>query len=764
MRFQEYVNMSIKKLQKQLVFLAFTGWLMIPIQAQTIITGTITDKTTRETLPGVNVYMPEYARVSVSDENGHYLLKNFHKGNLLLQFSFVGYRTVIKNLHVGQTDITLDIQMEPSVINGEEVVVTGGFPSSQHENVVKISTLKPEIFRKAGTPSFIKILTEIPGIDIISKGPGVGTPVIRGLSMSNILFLNNGVPLENFQFSENHPFLIDDDGIDRVEVIKGPASLLYGSGAVGGVFNIIKEAPAPKGIILGDFHQKYFSNTHGISSGLGIRGTTKSVTWGIRGSLNSHMDYFDGEGNRIPNTRFNTQALKFNLGILKSFGSFRFFYDQSKNKLGMAVEPAMSLVTSNSRKNEVWYQDLTDQVFSSKNKIFLGGFKIDLNAAYQRNNRKLHGSALTPVPLLVDMQLNTFTYKLQTALPTDKKTKVILGVQGMNQINRNGDAPQHVIPDAWLNDFSVFGLGQHYHWDKLMIQAGARWDNRYVHVPEHFVSMDTLKKISKTYHNMSASLGATLNLCDSIHFRFNVASAFRSPNIAELTQFGEHGTRFEKGNPDLISQKNLEADLSFHYHSRHTTMDIAGFFNNIYDYIHLSPTNDTTGNGDKIYLYSQNHAFLYGGEVSIHIHPPSLEWLHLKTTYSYVLGKKANGEYLPFIPAQKLNFEVQLNKKKWKFFRDLYISGNTNLVFDQDHPAQFETTTGGYVLINCGIGGDIPFGKQKISLGFFANNLLNTKYIDHLSTLKDLGLNNMGRNITVSLKVPFVLKGLQLSE
>jgi len=130
----------------------------------------------------------------------------------------------------------------------------------------------------------------------------------------------------------------------------------------------------------------------------------------------------------------------------------------------------------------------------------------------------------------------------------------------------------------------------------------------------------------------------------------------------------------------------------------------------------------------------------------------------LKTTYSYVIGKNPEGEYLPFIPAQKFNFEVELKKKKWKNFRDMFLSGNTNLILPQDHPARFESATSGYVLVNIGAGLDILSGQQRISLGIFANNLLNTTYIDHLSTLKDLGLNNMGRNITFSLKIPFGLK------
>lgn len=750
---------------KSLGFFILISSFWFQAGGQSVLKGTITDKFTQESLPGVNIFLPDYERGTVSDENGQYRIENVRPGLLLVQFSFVGYRTVIRDIPVNQAETEINITMEPDVVEGEEIVVTGGFPSSQHNNVVKITTIRPDEIDQSGSPSIMKSVTEIPGVDLISKGPGVGTPVVRGLSLTNILVLNNGVPMENFQFSEEHPFLIDESGVERVEVIKGPASLLYGSGAVGGVINLIREAPAPAGKIQGDFQQKYFSNTNGYLSEAGIKGTHKSVTWGLRGMTNNHMDYTDGAGNRVPNTRFNRQSVKTTLGFLKSFGSFRFFYEGSKDKLGMAVEPALPLVQTNGRTNNVWYQDLTDHIFSSKNNIFIKRFKFNLDLAYQLNNRKLHGSDSTSVPVLVDMTLRTFNYKLLTTIPTEPNTKIMFGLQGMTQNNKNGIAPQHVVPDASMVNFSVFGLGQHYHWDKLMIQAGLRWDYRNINVPQYIASghshsglpaeADTLPALNRNYQNFSGSLGAVLNLCDSIHFRLNVASAFRSPNLAELTQYGEHGTRFEQGNRDLKSQNNLETDLSFHYHSRHATIDIAGFYNNILNYIFLSPTRDTTDDGDKIYRYAQVHAFLYGGEVMLHIHPKSLEWLHLKTTWSLVRGVQAGNENLPFIPAQKVGAEVQLSAKKWKQFRNMYVTGRISRSFAQNSPAQFETPTPAYTLVYLGSGANLPIGSHKVTFGIFVNNLLNEIYYDHLSTLKDAGLNNMGRNITGMIRLQF---------
>jgi iron complex outermembrane receptor protein len=399
---------SVKKGEFLLLTFFFLG--LIPAFSQSSLSGIITDKSTGESLTGVNIYLPEYSRGTVSGVEGNYKLKNLRHGQTLVQFSMIGYKTRLEKINISPGVLNLSVEMEPKVIQGEEIVVTGGFPGNQHDNVVKISTLKPKLFLTSGSPSFIETLTETPGIDLISKGPGVGTPVIRGLSLNNVLFLNNGIPMNNFQFSENHPFMIDENGMERIEIIKGPASLLYGSGAVGGVLNLIKEAPAPEGKIMGDYIFKYFGNTHGVTSNLGMKGTQKSLTWGFRVGFNSNMDYFDGENERVPNSRFNRKSFKTNLGLIKNFGSFRLFYDYNQDRLGMSIAPALILVTENGRKNEVWYQDLANHILSMQNKIFIKRLKFDFNLGYQNNNRKLFGSA-TAGPLLVDINMNSFNYK-----------------------------------------------------------------------------------------------------------------------------------------------------------------------------------------------------------------------------------------------------------------------------------------------------------------------------------------------------------------
>lgn len=737
---------------KKIVFVFFVLFLFIKVNAQNLIKGRVTDKTNNKALSFANVYLPEQNKGTLTDENGEFELSNLPRGEFKIQFSYIGYKTIIKTIAPDKSDMYLNIELEPAILQAEEVVISGGRHSTQHENAMKIELIRSNDVAYAGTPTFTEAITKIPGVDMISKGTGIAKPVIRGLSMTNILMLNNGVKMENFQFSENHPFIIDEFGTDRIEIIKGPASLLYGSDAVGGVINVLKEKPAPVGKIIGDFNTQYHSNTQGTASNIGVKGSTESLFWGLRAGVKSHTDYQDGKGDYVPNTRFNENSLKANIGINKSFGLFRLYYDYNQPKLGMCVGDAVALTTENGRKNKIWYQDLTNHIISTRNSLFFGKYKIDLNAAYQMNNRRLQTDENKPAFEMVDMDLNTFSYEVKTYLPSTENSEYIIGLQGAKKTNRNNEAPNHVLPNADVNDFSGFGLAQFTFFEKLKAQAGIRYDYRAIST-----EAETNKEaVDIDYGNVSASAGATYEVKESFLLRANIASAYRTPNIAELTQNGMHGARYEQGNPDLTSQRNYEADISAHYHSNYVMVDISGFYNHVNNYIFIAPTNDTIASGDKIYRYSQTNAALYGGELSIDILP--VNWLNLNTSYAYLIGKQEDGNYLPFIPQNKLRFEVKFQKLVLSFLRNSFFKVGGLFAAKQNNPAMFETESDSYFLLNAGIGTEIKWAKQMVLLSVQANNLLNEAYIDHLSTLKGIGYYNIGRNISINLKIPFGIK------
>lgn len=724
------------------------------LNAQNKLSGRITDQN-QLALAGTSIFVPEMNKGTISDANGNYELTNLPNGKIKIQFSFIGYTNRIENVvFIGRSE-ELNIQLVQTSIEGEEIVVSGGYNSTQHDNAVKIDVLKLNPFNIKSTPNFTEVLTRVPGVDMISKGSGVSKPVIRGLSMNDILVLNNGVRFENYQYSSHHPLGIDEFGIDDVEIIKGPASLLYGSDAIGGVINFIKENPAPVGSFVGDYNVQLFSNTQGIANNLGIKGSTGKWYGGIRAGQKSNADFLQGGGEFAPNSRFNEWSFKANAGFTDRFGTFKLYYDFNNQKLGLVEEEAFEEILERGRANRIFYQELNTHLLSLQNKLYLGKFKLDLNSAFQ-NTELIHFAEAAVFE--IQMKLATLTYEAKLHLPSNENSEYILGFQGFNQKNTNlNDRETKLLPDAITNSNSVFGLIQHTFYNKLKVQTGLRYDQKNISTQSVGLAErpEFRQAIDRSYGSFSGSLGATYNVSEELLFRTNFAAAYRTPNLAELTSNGQHELRFEVGDSRLVPENAYESDLSLHYHRENFTFDVALFYNLINHYIFIAPTGSMTESGIGIYRYRQANSGLLGGEAGLHIHPKKIEWLHLEATFASVTGKQKGGDYLPFVPANKLRFDLRAEKEQVLFFHQANVSLLTSTAFAQNHVAPDESVTRGYTLVDIGFGGNIKAGSQFLFLRLSVNNLFDKKYIDHLSTLKEVNLYNPGRNIALSLKIPF---------
>jgi iron complex outermembrane recepter protein len=729
--------------------------------AQNKITGKITDHVNAP-LPGATIFIPDLNKGTIANSDGIYELSNLPTGKIKIQCSFIGYLNVIETIELMGEPVELNIKLKSTTIEAGEVVITGFYNSTQHNNAVKIDVMKLDLRTTKNTSNFSEVLTRVPGIDMISKGNGVSKPVIRGLSMNDILVLNNGVRFENYQYSSHHPLGIDEFGIEDIEIIKGPASLLYGSDAIGGVINLIKEKPASVNSVSGDYNMQLFSNSLGMTNNLGIKAASKKFFGGIRVGQKTNADYLQGGGTFVPNSRFNELSFKANTGYTDKIGTFNLFYDFNNQKLGMVEDEAITEISKRGRKNEIWYEEFNNHLLSSQNKLYFGKFKLDINSAYQ--NTELIHFGETDV-FEIQMRLATLTYETILHLPSKLNSEYIIGFQGLNQSNKNiNDRETLLLPDAKTNNYSAFGLLQYTFFKKLKLQTGLRYDNKSVStqvigLPE---TPDTYRpELHKNYGSFSGSFGATFNYSEFILFRANFAAAYRTPNLAELTSNGPHELRFEVGDQNLAPENSYETDLNFHYHVDNFMFDIAGFYNNINNYIFISPTGETTSSGMNIYRYQQADSYLFGGEAGFHFHPKEMKWLSFEPTFSIVKGKQKNGAYLPFIPAHKLQFELRAEKENLLFLRNVFFSVFTSTAFDQNNTAFEETATKGYTLLDISIGGKIKIENQLMSVTLSCNNLFDTKYIDHLSTLKEVGLFNPGRNIGINIKIPFAFKSKQ---
>jgi iron complex outermembrane receptor protein len=569
--------------------------------------------------------------------------------------------------------------------------------------------------------------------------------VIRGLSGNRVLTYTQGVKLENYQNGEKHGLGVNESGIEGVEVIKGPASLLYGSDALGGVLYLIPEKFTHNNTTKSDASIKYFSNTLGLNSNIGAKTSGDHFKFLIRGAYDSHSDYKTGNKERVTNSRYHEADVKTAVGYSADNFTSELRYNYNQSQIGIPKEIGEQ---SASKKMLDLYQDLNYHIISLKNDFTLKSSSIKTNLGYIRNNRKL----VVKKNKAVDMLLNTFNYDFKWFLPKSGKFETVIGAQGMVQNNKNF-GKQVFLPDAHINDIGVYG-NLNYNWNTSVLQAGLRFDNRKI-TTEAFGDPDEehyIKDIDRSLNSFSGSLGYKTSITHALTARLNLASGFRAPNLSELSSNGIHEGQWEIGNPDLNNEQNMQLDLSLEYKAKHFEFFINSFYNNIFDYIYIAPTGEDIY-GFDVFTYIQNDACLYGGEAGIHLHPHPLDWLHYESSFEMVIGKQKEDGYLPRIPANKFDntFRAEFDMNNWLDFGYVYL--NLESTFKQQKISDFEDPSDSYNLLNFGLGGNVSFNKVKTNINFTIRNILNKEYISHLSVLKEEGIPNPGINFVFGIKM-----------
>jgi iron complex outermembrane receptor protein len=721
------------------------GFSMVAI-AQNKVAGTITDKQ-KKLLTGVSVVIAELHKETISGDNGTFNFSNLPDGNFKIEFSCIGFSKLTKEITIHQNNQKLAIVLEETIHQMDDVVISTAFTKLQSQNVMKVEHQTIKSLSQKGTATLIEGLTTIPGVSQVSTGTSIGKPVIRGLSGNRVLVYSQGVRLENQQFGEEHGLGLNDAGIESVEVIKGPASLLYGSDAIGGVLYFNPEKFASSHSVDANFSQKLFSNTNGSNSSVGVKASSENVKFLLRGSYNTHCDYKIPESKRVTNTRYNETDFKTAVGYSSSTVSSTLRYNFNKLDLGI---PENGYTDQTSTKVTAFpKQAVFANILSFNNTIFFQKSKLDADIGYISNDRsEFENSNIANLHMI----LNTLNYNVKYYLPKLGKLESIVGTQGMHQTNANsGD--EYLIPDARTNDFGIFGIAN-YEWLSNVIQAGIRFDNREVTTIEHGIlgTQGYFQAIDKKFQSFNAALGCKTDLKKNLTLRLNLASGFRAPNLAELTSNGVHqgSNRYEIGNVNLENEQNLQTDLNIEYRNPHFELFANGFYNYINNYIFIAP-NGTISNEFNVYDYTQANAVLYGGEAGIHFHPHPLDWLHITSSFESVIGKKQNGDYLPLIPAHKWNNSIKTNFKSTRYLKDCFAVLNMAFTLPQSNPGQFETQSADNTLINLGIGCKVTVMKMAFDVNLNGNNLLNKTYISHLSRLKPDGIPNMGRNIVVGV-------------
>jgi len=744
----------------------------MPLFSQVTIRGNVRDAVSGYPLEEVIIYVSDIHKVVTTDASGDFIITGLPKGYLQFQFSLLGYKSTGFVLETDRLDTLLRAELVPDDISTEEIIVN----ETGHEKSYQTEKIKAKDLMRYGVMNISEAVTKIPGVWQLSTGTGISKPVIRGLYGNRIGIMVNGVRFDNQQWQDEHGLVMSSDGIDNIEVIKGPKSLLFGPEAIGGVVSITDEHPAPVSKEIADLNLKFFTNTLGILGDIGLKGAQKNYNWLIRFGGETHADYLDGGENRIPQTRFGGYTLKSAFGFNQGtwIGKLNYSYTNYTYGILEGREFEKEISRSETRFDRSFngpHHQLKVHNAVFQNIIIKDRSKFRINLGYtynRRQEREGNDERFLPDSLQLgnlDMILNTTSLEGNWIYTLSNYTALTFGSQGFIQFNRNA-GERRLIPDAEVSSIAFTALIEH-HKNRFDIECGARFDIFSVNTTGYgeINSLEYYPSISPVYRSVNGSAGITYKILGNLILKGNISTGFRAPNLAELTSNGLHEGvfQYELGNPDFKSEQSMEFDAGALLESKYISAELSLYSNIINNYIYLGQTNDTI-QGYPLFRYFQSDAELRGLEADLTLKP--LSWLYLRSTYSTVLAERKDGDNLPLIPADKLTTALHFELNNWKFFHSPYIEISTYTAFAKTRLSENEQGTPPYTLLNAGIGCDLRFEKQLINITISCNNLLNKEYVDFMSRIKLLSAdyngkkftaNNMGRNIVLALKIPFNL-------
>lgn len=764
------------------------------------ISGIITDAKTGNPIQGATIFISDIKTGCSSDAKGNFIISNVGEGVHLIEISHVGYSTLAENVEV-KGDTKKNFQLIEAIIENSAVIVTGVTRAVQLKKVpFQVAVIKKDELLQNASSNIIEDITRKAGISSVATGPAISKPVIRGLGYNRVLTVNDGIRQEGQQWGDEHGIEIDENSVNKIEVLKGPASLVYGSDAMAGVINIITNVPVPNNTIKATIGSNYQTNNRLRNINGNIAGNINGFNWNVYGTIKAAADYKNKYDGYVFNSKFNEHNLGGYIGynggwgyshlLISNFNLKTGLVEGERNTDGFFVKDIAGgqqvQATSDDFKSTtpvIPYQHIRHFKIGTDNNIKLGKNNLSVNIAFQRNQREEFGNPDNVNERALFFDLKTVTYTAQFHFKETNGWKNSIGINGMQQQNANKGIEQ-LIPDYSLNDIGGFIFSQKGI-KKLTLSGGIRFDTRNVNV-EHLVDAGTIKgdAFSKTFSNFSGSIGGAYALTKTTNLKLNIARAFRAPSISELASNGAHeGTiRYEYGDKNLKSETSTQADVAIEYNNQHFSMNVSAYYNYFDNFIFYRKLSNISGTDSIVnvdgkdltaFKFDQEKTDLAGVEVVLDIHPHPLDWLHFQNTFSYVAGRLeqaiAGTKNLPFIPAPKLLTELRADfKKPANGMSYLYIKFEVENNFRQSNvftAFNTETPTPAYTLLNAGLGTSFTNkrGTELCSLNFSVNNIADIAYQNHLSRLKYAAVNqatgrtgvyNMGRNFSIRLNVP----------
>ena len=764
--------------------------------AQFKIEGQVKD-ISNQPIPGVIIKIHELHRGAVSDLNGTFKIDNIKSGNYHIHFTAFGYHAFTLDTVLNNGDLTLKVKLEESVNELHEVVIeTDPLKINQEESSLILHAVDKEYIQRNTGSTLLNSIDNIEGVSVINQGVGVSKPVIRGLSFNRVAVTEHGIKQEGQQWGADHGLEIDQYNVEKLEILKGPASLMYGSDAMAGVVNIKHSIDVEEGksaLSINPFYRSV-NQTRGITGS--IKGREKSIVYKLQGTYSDYNDYkipadsFTYLGFRLPieqqllkNTAGKERHINATVGVNKKWGYSHLTVSNFYQQVGVfpgATGFARGYSLRQDETNDIDLPSQTIQHFKviSNNSVSVGKDWLEIDLGYQRNHRQEFESPVShgfPINLNdslgTEMVLSTLSGNARLHHDMSKKWEAVIGAQVETKQNEVGGF-DFIIPNYSQFQLGLYEINKWKINKKWVLNGGLRVDfghqnSKTTQQPFYyqFALLDTVQRtpeINRNYLSTSGSVGFSYNPNAVYSFKANVGKTFRLPSIAELTSNGaHHGTfRFEKGEENLTAENGYQIDLGFSYEKKDLHFTLSPFINYFSNFIYLSPSNrfataEIDGTlypyavGGQLYQYKQNRALYYGGEFAVHYHLQ--KHIELGLNGDVVLNENLDtGIPLPFTPAPSLNPSIFYELDSLKQLREVYLGITGKIAMAQNRVDRNELTTPSANTVDLSAGfswGD----KHEFTLRFQIQNIFNTTYFNHLSRYRLLNLPEPGRNFMVSV-------------
>jgi iron complex outermembrane receptor protein len=696
-----------------LIFLlAFLPYL---VKAQNHFSGLVSAENNKKPIKGAQLNIYDLKISAYTDSAGKFNFKDLPVGEYLIEVSSDGYSNFIEKVFInGNTTKNFLLANQGVVLN--EVVVTGlSSATDQQKNPVPITVVSNTSLQQNSATNVIDAISKVPGVSAITDGQSISKPVIRGLGYNRVLTINDGVEQIDQPWFDEFGIEADPNAVNRFEILKGPASLAYGSDAIAGVINLIPEAPKPEGQVNGELLFNYQTNNGLINNMLYIGGTNNGISWSARVDNSKAHAYTNPVDGYVLNSQFSNFNTDATIGLYQKWGYTQLhasYFDMETGIVdgtrdsvsGTLVrpvaypglnngEPTYVLPTQQEKTSYTPFvinQHIRHTKIVWDNSIALGSGRLKAIFSYQKNQRQENNDPTEPDVSDIYYSSNGATYNVQYILPTTSGFKLSEGVNGVYQSSESLGTLL-LIPNYSFFEIGGFSTVEKQY-GKLNLIGGLRYDTRTFTGADHWVDSTNQAPVAPNavnaihefngftshFNGTSFSFGGAYNFNKALFVKANIAQGWRAPNVAESAANGVHdGTVvYEIGDSKLQPETNLEEDISFGANTRNFDFELNLFNNHIDHFIYAQGLKTASGadsinnslnavglGAAPVYKYKQGAAQLYGGELMFNLHPKATPWVELSTTVSVVAGGLLNvadsTKYLPFVPPTRITANLK---------------------------------------------------------------------------------------------------------